>query len=747
MTFQGVIYLVSSATSMLFRLMPLSLILLLSGCGNNPYRPGETQEKTYFGSFSSAPERLDPTKSYWSHEALIIDQVYEPPFEYHFLKRPYEVIPLTAEAIPEPTYYDKSGNPINEKDPSMDLVQRVEYIIKIKPGIMYQNHPCFAKDSAGNPVYTNVTSKDIEDYDLPYDFEHKGTRELEARDYVLQIRRLADPSLACPIYSTMNNYMVGLEELHDTYAKMLEAERTKRKEAAGASYNQERDEIDNPLLLDYNAAEFEGAQVIDKYTYKIVLKRKYPQILYWMCMHFFAPMPTEALQFHAQTAMIDNHIVINRCPIGTGPYVLTRFQPNEVMELRRNQNYHEDYYPTEGAPGDKEAGYLEDAGKRLPFIERQVYHMEKVAMSRWRKFLQGYYDGSAIASDVFDTAINMQMGEEARLSDKMIERGISLITTVRPVLTYTQFNMRDDVVGGYSEEKCKLRQAISIAIDHNEYLDIFDNGRGILGQGPLPPGFFGYREGEAGTNPYISDWDSVRKRHVRKPVEYAKQLMIEAGYPNGRQANGEPLTLYFDHSSSGDPSFRAEFNWMQRRLKLIGIEFRERGTDLTRYRQKRAQGNAQISRNGWVADYPDPENFLFLFYGPNGIVETGGPNSTNYKNEEYDKLFTQMESMQNSPERQAVIDKLMDIIQHDAPAIWDLHPVSFELFHKWYKNNKPHDMSSNLIKFKRIDPELRTQSQKAWNKPILWPVYLALALFLLATVPASIMIYRRERGL
>ncbi len=729
------------------RLVPLLLMLLPCGCGNNPYRPGETEEDTYFSSFSRAPERLDPTRSYWTHEALIIDQVYEPPFEYHFLKRPYQIIPLTAKTIPEPAYFDKKGKPLLEKDPPADIIGRVEYIIKIKPGIMYQDHPCFAKDDAGNPVYADVTAEDIKDFDLPYDFEHKDTRELEAKDYVLQIKRLADPSLSCPIYSTIKNYMVGFEELHDTYAAMLETERATRKTAAGAGYNQEKDETDNPFLLDYQGADFEGAQVVDKYTYKIVLKSKYPQMLYWMSMHFFGPMPIEALQFHAQTAMIDKHIVINRCPVGTGPYVLTRFQPNEVIEMTRNSNYHEDYYPTEGMPGDAEAGHLDDAGKRLPLINKQVYRMEKVAMSRWRKFIQGYYDGSAIASDVFDAAINMQMGEEARLSEEMIEKGIKLTTTIRPVLYYTQFNMQDDLVGGYSEKQCKLRQAISIAVDHNEYLDIFDNGRGVLGQGPIPPGLFGYRDGAEGANPFTSDWDDVRKRHVRKPIEHAIQLMVEAGYPNGRTEDGTPLTLHYDHSSSGDPSFRAQFNWLQRKLKLIGVEIKERGTDLTRYRQKRRTGHWQVSRNGWVADYPDPENFLFLFYGPNGKVKSGGANSTNYDSKEYDKLFTKMESMQNGPERQAVIDKLMNIIQHDAPAVWDLHPVSFQLFHSWYKNNKPHDMSSNLLKFKSIDTELRTRSQADWNKPIRWPVYLLIALFLLATVPASIIIYRRERGL
>jgi ABC-type transport system substrate-binding protein len=720
-------------------------LLLVASCSNNPYRPDETAESAYFSTFATPPTKLDPTSAYYSHEGAIIDQIYEPPFTYHYLKRPYELVPMTATAIPAPVYLDAGGAVLPETDATADRVKRVQYTIKIQPGIRYQDHPCFARTPDGRSVYADAAAADLEQYEYPSSFPEQASRTLKAADYALQIRRLADPRLASPIFSTVARYVEGLTELQQTYTEMIEAARAARREAAGAGYNQEQDEKANPLVIDYMAPELPGCVVVDELTYRITLTTRYPQILYWMSMHFFAPVPQEAIDFYALPSVTAAQFSLNRCPVGTGAYYLETFRPNELIVLEENPNYHGDVYPSEGEPGDREAGLLVDAGKPVPFIRRQVYRMEKEAIPSWNKFLQGYVDASGIASDVFDQAIEMAAGNDPSLSPAMAGKGMRLLTDIRTMLWWTAFNFKDDVVGGLAPERFKLRQAISIALDYNEHLDVFFNGRGLAAQGPIPPGIYGYRAGEAGTNPFTDVWDPIRAKHVRQPIEEARQLMVEAGYPDGLTPDGQPLTLYLDHAAGLDPQFRSRFQWMQRGLDRIGIKLKERGTDLSRFRAKRNSGEWQISSSGWLADYPDPENFLFLFYGPNGKVDHGGPNTCNYASEEFDELFRQLETMNNGPERMALIDRAMHVIQRDAPAVWQFYPVSFSLAHQWYHNFKPHQMSYSTVRFRRIDAATRVRFQAAWNRPRWEIVAGALAVLVVLGLPGMIRVWRSER--
>jgi ABC-type transport system substrate-binding protein len=719
---------------------------LLTQCSNNPYRPGETGQSALYSYYTTPPTKLDPARAYYSHEGEIIDKIYEPPFAYHFLKRPYELIPLTAEEIPEPAYFDKDGRRLGRDAPS-DQVARAEYTIRIKPGILYQDHPCFAKDDRGQPLYRNVTERDLKGIESPNDFPVKGTRELVAEDYALQIRRLADSRLGCPVYQPFENLIVGYGELRETYSRMLEEERERRKGASGAGYNQEQDEKSRPIWIDYMAPDLPGVKVVDRYTYKVTLTRKYPQILYWMAMHFFGPMPREALEFYSQPALAQRLMVIDRWPVGTGAYYLHTLRPNEIVILQRNPHYREAFYPSEGEDSDREQGFLDDAGKRIPFIDRLEMRLDKEAIPRWNKFLQGYYDGSGIAEDVFDQAVALTSVGDPMLSDQMAERGIRLATDVDTSVYYLAFNMLDDIVGGYTPDKQKLRQAISIAVDYNEYLDIFLNARGVTAQGPIPPGIFGTEPGEAGANPLVDEWDPVRKRYVRKPIEEARRLVAEAGYPEGRGKDGRPLSLYWDHASGGDPAFASQFEWFRGRFALLGIDLRERATDLRRFREKMDTGNFQIFELGWLADYPDPENFLFLFYGPNAKAGPMGPNGSNYSNPEFDQLFKQMESMENGPERLEIIRRALDVLRRDAPWVWGFHPVLYGLNHEWYYNGKPHRMTYDTLKFRRVDPDLRVRRQKEWNRPVVRPIAATVAALCAVLLPGIVIMHRRERGL
>jgi oligopeptide transport system substrate-binding protein len=413
------------------------------------------------------------------------------------------------------------------------------------------------------------------------------------------------------------------------------------------------------------------------------------------------------------------------------------------MVLSRNPNFHGQTYPCEGEAGDREAGLLGDCGKALPFIDQAVFTREKESIPYWNKFLQGYFDASGISSDSFDQAVRVNVGGDVGLTDEMRDKGIRLLTSVKSSTFYMGFNMLDPVVGGLSLRSTQLRQAISIAIDQEEYISIFSNGRGIAAQGPLPPGIFGYEDGEQGIDSVVYDWADGKPK--RKPVEAAKKLMAEAGYANGRDGKtGEPLIINLD-TTSGGMGEKSRLDWLTRQFAKIDIQLVVRTTDFNRFQDKIRKGNVQLYYLGWNADYPDPENFFFLLDGNEGKVAKSGENASNYANPEFDRLFLQMKNMENTPERLAIIRQMNRILHHDAPWVFGLHPKSYTLGHRWLKNRKPNDVGNNILKYQRIDAEARAAARMQWNRPVLWPIGLGALVVLLAFIPAILGYRRREQ--
>ncbi len=715
----------------LFRLFPLFLAAVwLGGCGgvwNSPYPERDRGRNILYSAFSERPKHLDPAQSYSENEAIFTAQIYEPPLQYHYFKRPYTLVPATAEEVPRPQLFDAAGRRLPDDAPDAEVAYSL-YEIRIRPGIYYQPHPALARDSRGRLLYHHLKPDDLSAVRRLSDFKEQGTRELVAADYVYQIKRLAHPRLNCPIFGLMADYIVGLKEFAKTLRK---ADREQVQAGRGRAY------------LDLNRYPLEGARVKDRYTYQIKLKGKYPQFIYWLAMSFFAPIPEEAERFYSQPGMAEKNLNLDWYPLGTGPYMLTKNNPNRQMVLERNPNFHGEIYPSEGEPGDREAGYLVDAGKPLPFIDKVVFSLEKEGIPYWNKFLQGYYDASGISSDNFDQAVQTTSTGEIALTESMRRKGIRLMTSVAPSDIYMGFNMLDSVVGGNSERARKLRRAISIAVDYEEYISIFANGRGVAAQGPIPPGIFGSREGKEGINPYVYDWSDGRAK--RKTVEEAQKLLAEAGYPSGVETEtGKPLVLNLDVTARG-PDDKARLDWIRKQFQKLNLQLVVRATDYNRFQDKIRKGNAQIFNWGWNADYPDPENFLFLLYGPQGKVKSDGENAANYDNPEYDRLFEKMKNIENGPKRQAIIDDMMEICRRDAPWLWGFHPKEYTLVHSWLFNLKPNQMARNGLKYQRLDPALRERKRAEWNRPVVWPLVLIPVLLAAGTLPAILSYRRRER--
>lgn len=718
----------------------LGASLALSGCDlvsdpiNSPYAAGAEADNTLYTAFTQrSPRYLDPAKSYSSDETPYTYNIYEPLYGYHYLKRPYELTARAALEVAQPLLLDANGNVLPDTV-APDLVHESVHEIKLRPGIMFQPHPAFAKTPDGQYTYYPLAPGALEDRYAITDFEQTGTRELTAHDYVYAFRRLASPRVASPIYSTLAQHVVGFAE----YGEQLKAEDAKLRETVAGG---------ELPWLDLREFGFEGVQAVDDHTLRIRVQGSYPQFKYWLSMTFTAPVPWEADRFYSQPGMAANNLSLNTWPVGTGPFMMIESLQNQRHVLARNPNFRGEPYPCEGEPGDREAGLLDDCGKMTPFVDRMVFNIEKESIPLQGKFMQGYYDLPQANRGDVGVAMLVAAGDSTEKAALYSERGIQLPTTVEASIFYLGFNWLDPVVGRgdtpeQQEKNRKLRQALTIAFNWEEFIAIFQQGQAQPAYGPVPPGILGYQEAPEGINRVV--YDVVDGEPKRKSLDYARELLAQAGYPNGRdEKTGQPLVLYFD-SAAGANASSPTLDWMRRQIGKLGIQLDIRATDYNRFQEKMSRGVAQMFMWGWIADYPDAENFLFLLYGKQVKAGKGGENAANYSNPEYDALFERMRDLPDGPEKAAIIDEMIKIVQHDAPWMFGFFPKSAGAYQQWVYNAKPSQMVRNSLQYLRIDSELRTQKIAEWNRPVWWPLVVLAVVLVLIIWPAWRMV-RLER--
>ncbi len=667
------------------RLSACWLLVFLAGCSNNPYPGADDQLKIRYSALPGPPKTLDPAVSYSALEHKITANVYETLVEYHYLKRPYTLMPGLAVAVPEP-------------QPLAD--GRVRYRFDLREGMLFQDDPAFAHFHDG-----------------------RKTREIDAADVAFELMRLADPAVTSPIAGTIGPKIEGFQAFGERLMALREEEEGFAELRIDEQYRR--------------AGGIEGVRVDGPTGLDVILSEPYPQILYWFSMPFTAPVPWEAVAYYDGEEGRD---FFKDHPVSVGPFKISEFDKEFRIVLERNENWygiqHPErrapgaIYPSEGAPGDAEAGLLdpEYVGRPLPFLDRIEYRVEKETIPHFNKFLQGYYDASGIIQESFDKIVH-----EGGLSPEMMEMGMRLEKAVDPDIFYIGFNMNDPVVGTPAGERGRLlRQAMSLAVDVEEYTRIFTNGRGVPAQSPLPPGIFGYDESYV--NPY------------RQPdLEKARVLLAEAGFPGGIDPEtGKPLQLSFD---LGDTSTRGRlrFQFLVDAWGKLGLDVEIAATNYNQFREKVKKGAYQVFMWGWIADYPDPENFFFLLWGGMAESRTGGPNTANFADPRFDALFERMKDMENGPERLALIREMREILEEEVPWIELYHRESYALYHAWMKNVKPAGLSYPASKYQDIDAPQRTVLRTGWNDPVVWPAWGLGGLAVVLVIPGVVTFFRERQ--
>ncbi|MHC4660734.1 MAG: ABC transporter substrate-binding protein [Planctomycetota bacterium] len=678
----------------LLQLLVLPLALCLPGCGemSNPYA-GEEGLIVLHNRLSQDPKGFDPMRASDVLSSSLVGQIYEMLFQYEYLERPYKIIPCLSDGL-----YEVSDD-------------KLAYTIRVKKGVYFSDDPCFERTGG------------------------KG-RELTAHDFIYSWKRLADGTQDSDGYWVFQGYVKGYDEFH---------EKSKGKEKA-----------------DYSQ-DIEGLKALDRYTLQVKLIKPYPRLPLMLTMSFTAPVAREAVEYYGEEFL--NH------PVGTGPFKLTHWEHFHKIIMDKNPNFREEYYPSKGEPGDpekgipsdEEEGLLVDKGKKLPLADRLVYTIIKQDQPTWLYFLSGYTDYSGIPKDSWNSAMSSLL----KPSKEMAARGVKLHIARDFSISYVAFNMNNPVVGlkypdvakreikekreeadkaekagkaeeakelraeadklekelpelpEWNERRRKLRQAMSLAYNRPERIDIFYNGRAEAAQGPIPPEFPGYDPNFK--NPY-SVYD----------LEKAKKLLAEAGYPGGKGPGDKQLTLNYQTTGSSTTTQQAA-DFFRMEMKKLGIKIEIEQNTWTQFQEKIDNNLAQVYGLGWIADYLDPENFLQLFYSKNSAPD--GPNNAVYRNSDYDKLFDEMKVLSDfvpaEARRKHILCREMEtIVTSDAPWIFGFNRFSYTLTHKWRRNLKPHAFAYNAMKYQTVDPELRLELSRKWNKPTKWPAYLFLALVL-----------------
>lgn len=700
--------------------------LVVVACDNSPWPKDAAAENTiYSAMIENTPRHLDPTASYWSNDTLVTYQVYEPLYGYHYLKRPFQLVPKTAASVVTPSYLDKQGQRLPDDAPP-ELIAESAYDVPIKPGILYQPHPAFAKDERGQYRYHAMKPGELGSRHSPMDFEHQGTRELVAEDFVYALKRHATTRITTPIFGVFSEYVIGLAD----YGELVKREDAKLREGLDPA------SLDKPFL-DFRRWPLAGATAPEKHLLRIRLKGKYPQWKYWMQMTFMAPVPWEADAFYAQPGLAERGIALDQWPVGTGPYMVTEYEKDRRIVMQRNPNYRGEPYPCEGMPDDEKAGLLADCGKKTPFVDKIVSVVEREGTPQRNKFRDGHLDLEVFERTDMGTAYLVEMldSEDVRVDYELKGFNFPKYADVNSYII--GFNMIDPVLGGgdTAEGRArarKLRQAITIAIDWDEYSKIFPKKGGLTAMSPLPGGIPGSREGTPeGINPVTHKLDGDKV--VRRSIEEAKKLMAEAGYPNGRDAaTGRPLVINYDFYAPATPERKPEIDWVVRQFAKIDIQLEVRATDNNQFQDKVRKGKHQVFWSGWNADYPDAENFLFLFYGPNAKSVSDGENTANYQNPVFDKLFAQLKTLDDGPKKQAVIDQMVKILQDDAPWSMGFYPWASAAVQGWVKNSKPAILVRDHGRYLRLDVPARVAALAGWNRPVWWPLLLLAALVVAA---------------
>ncbi len=386
-------------------------------------------------------------------------------------------------------------------------------------------------------------------------------------------------------------------------------------------------------------ASVDGTEAPDDSTFIVRLKEPFAPFLSLLGMVYCSVVPHEVVEHYGKD--FRNH------PCGTGPFQFQYWKEGVKLVMRKNPAYFESGLP-----------YL-DAVAVTFIVDRQTVFLE---------FVKGNLD--------FMNSLDASYKDELLTSEGTLEEKyagrINMTSTPYLNTEYLGFNMKGDDT---PLKDSRIRQAINCGFDRRKMMRYLRNNIGTPGEGGfIPVGLPG-----AAAEPFYS-YDPER----------AKRLLAEAGYPDGK---GLPKITLATTSNYLDLC-----KYIQQQLGLLGIDIQVDVNPPAALREQIAQGKATWFRGSWVADYPDAENYLSLFYSPNH--SPAGPNYTRFTDRTFDRLYVEARSCTDTARRNALYRRMDAIVMQQAPVVVLYYDQILHFTHKNISGMRSNAM--NTIDLRRV---------------------------------------------
>jgi len=494
-----------------------------------------------------------------------------------------------------------------------DTLYRYKYLAR-----PYELTPNLAEDmpavSADGLIYTIRIKPGVRFIDHPAFPESKG-RPLQAEDFVYSMKRHFDPAMRSQGSWMWQGRIVGLDEWKES----------------GADY----------------ADHIQGLRALDERTLQIQLVTPFPQLTHTLAQGYAAVVPVEAVAYYGTEFAIN--------PVGSGPFRLQKFDSTRAV-LERNVFFRDEVFElaAEGFNPDTQHMFgLETLeGQALPILDRVEVEFIAEDAARWTAFNSGMLDYVKVPVSQFDQVLSER--SPPRLQPEFAER-YHLLANLESGFVHTDFNMDDQRIGHHPDpdqdaRNRALRCAITKAFDWPRRNEIFYSGLGYVFPGAIAPVTAEFDPGQS-QEPITRDLDEARSLLKQNGWNEENLPVLEYGFPSS--VTERQMFEQFR-------SFMADVGYPEEKIRPL--TFASYGD----YSRAFLNREVMLITTAWTMDYPDSENTMQLFFGPNA---SPGANNSNYRNTEYDRLYREAALLPESPERTALYREMNQMIIDDCVSI------------------------------------------------------------------------------